>query len=136
MIVRDAFMTKESIEKLSSLETELPYSEVKTEVQIDRVTSKANPRQMERVPAGAEFELEIVLDVCETNDTEDDESELLNEVLGALTLVQDDYLGGSGTRGYGKIKFKINNVSVREAVDYQKFSEPKPYNFQVPQELK
>jgi CRISPR-associated protein Csm3 len=136
MIVRDAFMTKESQEQLSLLETELPYSEVKTEVQIDRITSKANPRQMERVPAGAEFEFEIVLDICETDNTKDNESELLNEVFGALTLVQDDYLGGSGTRGYGKVKFSVKSLLYKEADDYEKSVEPKPYNLEVPQELK
>ena len=54
LIVRDAPMTDGSAEALQE-RTDLPYTEAKTEVSIDRVTSAANPRQLERVPAGAVF---------------------------------------------------------------------------------
>ena len=51
LIVRDAFMDPASIALLEkSSNTEMPYTEVKTEVNIDRITSKANPRQIERIP--------------------------------------------------------------------------------------
>ncbi len=56
LVVRDVFMSDVSAEKLQAARTDLPYSEVKWEATIDRVTSAAVPRQIERVPAGAEFE--------------------------------------------------------------------------------
>src|SRR5690606_15357641 len=45
--------------------TDMPYTEGKTEVVIDRIKSSANPRQIERVPAGAEFGLNMVLNIWE-----------------------------------------------------------------------
>jgi CRISPR-associated protein Csm3 len=89
--------------------TDLPFTETKTEVVIDRITSKAMPRQLERVPAGARFRLDMVLNVF----SEDDQEELINGLFQALKLVQDDYLGGSGSRGSGKVSFKIEKLSER-----------------------
>ena len=66
---------------------------------IDRITSAANPRQIERVPAGAEFQLEMVLNIFDT----DNEKELINATKRALKLLEDDYIGGNGSRGYGQI---------------------------------
>lgn len=84
--------------------TDMPYTESKTEVSIDRVTSAANPRTFERVPAGAKFRLEIVMNVFE-----DESFEKMNNVLQeAIALLQNDYLGGSGSRGYGQVEFKMN----------------------------
>lgn len=83
------------------------YTEVKWEAAIDRITSAAVPRQMERVPAGAIFEpLDIVLNIY-AQDKAGAEQELkrLIDVLIALQLVEDDYLGGLGSRGSGKIEF-------------------------------
>ncbi len=109
LIVRDAFMTDEMEQVLEkSKNTDMPYTEVKTEVTIDRITSKAMPRQIERVPAGATFNMDLVIDVYES----DDEKELVNIVKKSLNLVEDDYLGGSGTRGYGQIEIDWENVSV------------------------
>ena len=81
----------------------LPFTEAKTEVVIDRITSRATPRTFERVPAGTVFYLELVLNVFEG----DDEEELLGLVFEGLKLVQDDYIGGQGSRGYGQVKFHI-----------------------------
>jgi len=56
LVVRDVHLTDESARILTEqARTDLPYTEVKTEVAIDRVTSAANPRRIERVPAGASF---------------------------------------------------------------------------------
>ncbi len=94
--------------------TDLPYTESKTEVVIDRITAKANPRQIERVPAGARFELNLVINVFD----EDDENNLLTTAFRALTYLKDDYLGGSGSRGYGQVDFENLNVSKRNMNDY------------------
>ena len=62
IIVRDAMLTEDSQRKLEEIETDLPFTEVKWEAVIDRVTSKAMPRQIERVPAGvtSDFPLGIM----------------------------------------------------------------------------
>ncbi|WP_289750691.1 type III-A CRISPR-associated RAMP protein Csm3 [Bacteroides acidifaciens] len=83
--------------------TDLPYTESKTEVAIDRITAKANPRTFERVPAGAQFKLNMVLNVFEG----EDESSLKATVAQAISLLEDDYLGGNGSRGYGQVLVKI-----------------------------
>lgn len=81
---------------------DLPYTEVKWEAVIDVVTSAATPRPMERVPAGALFSVDMVFDVYDARDRDD----YLKMVFEGLRLVQDDYLGGSGSRGYGKVSFR------------------------------
>lgn len=84
-------------------QTDLPYTESKTEVSIDRVTSAANPRTFERVPAGAKFRFEMVLNVFEGED-EAKMDALLKE---GIKLLENDYLGGNGSRGYGQVKFDL-----------------------------
>lgn len=121
--VRDAFMVEESRQKLEqSSNTDMPYSEVKTEVVIDRVTSSAMPRQIERVPAGASFRAELVLNVHEG----DDEQEFLSLLEQGLHLVEDDYLGGSGTRGYGKVSIGELNKSFKTVTEYQGDNQAQP----------
>lgn len=78
------------------------YLEVKGENIIDRKQGLAkSPRFMERVPAGASFELHIKLQIFEG----DDENQLRELVEEGLRLVEDSSLGGSGSRGYGQVKF-------------------------------
>ena len=83
-------------------QTDLPYTESKTEVSIDRVTSAANPRTFERVPAGAKFKFEMVLNVFE-GENRDEYERLLKE---AFELLRNDYLGGNGSRGYGQVQIE------------------------------
>lgn len=96
--------------------TELPYTETKTEVVIDRVTSAASPRTFERVPAGAIFELDLVLNVFEGDKF--NEAALLSATFQALRLLQDDYLGGSGSRGSGRVKFRIEHIEQKTMEAY------------------
>ena len=116
LVVRDVHMKDASAQKLSeSGRTDLPYTEVKTEVSIDRVTSAANPRQMERVPAGTEFgQAELVYSIY-SGDGCDKESDIerLRVVVEGLRLLEDDYLGGLGSRGSGKVRLKNIQVSLR-----------------------
>jgi CRISPR-associated protein Csm3 len=121
LLVRDVPMRQESAAKLEqSGRTDLPYTEVKTEVSIDRVTSAANPRQMERVPAGTEFgPAELVYSIYAgdgCNPAQD--VERLKVVVEGLQLLEDDYLGGLGSRGSGKVRLKNIRVSVRSKKDY------------------
>jgi CRISPR-associated protein Csm3 len=114
IVVRDAMLTKDSKEKLEKTETDLPFTEVKWEAVIDRVTSKAMPRQIERVPAGVEFEFSLGYNVFE----EEDKS-VFKFVLEALELVEQDYLGGQGSRGYGQVKFTNLRLYWNSAGDYE-----------------
>jgi CRISPR-associated protein Csm3 len=58
-------------------------------------------RKTERVPAGVQFTLDMSLRVMDT----DNKIRLLNTLLTGLALLQMDALGGSGSRGYGKVEF-------------------------------
>ncbi len=112
LIVRDAYITKESLKELDECDNlDMPYTEIKSENSIDRVKGTAqNPRQIERIPGGVKFDAEFIINVW-INDNLDKESikkereksiNLLEEGLHAL---ENDYLGGNGSRGYGQIKF-------------------------------
>lgn len=110
IIVRDAFISDESYEKLSKLSREegLQYAEVKTENIIDRRTGIARHgglRTQERIPRGTRFNLNISLRVFEG----DDEPRMRGYIEEALGRLQEDYLGGSGTRGYGWVEVKDLN---------------------------
>lgn len=115
IIVRDGNLI--NVEELVKANLDLPFSEVKTEVVIDRVTAVASPRTFERVPAGADFNLNLVLNIFEGDAF--DENELVNNTFKSLQLVQDDYIGGSGSRGYGQVKFEVNEVIIRSSAYYQ-----------------
>lgn len=110
LIVRDVFMDEQSAKALENAGTDLPYTEVKTEVSIDRVTSAANPRQMERVPAGTRFSnAELVYSVYEgANCDAQKDVQRLKVIVEGLQLLLDDYLGGLGSRGSGKVE--IENI--------------------------
>ncbi len=120
LVVRDVPLTKESADDLNKANTDLPYTEVKTEVSIDRVTSAANPRQMERVPAGSLFgPAEMIFSVYEGSDCSPvNDIARLKTVLEGLQLLEDDYLGGLGSRGSGKVRFKEIGVTCRAQGDY------------------
>lgn len=77
-------------------------TEVKSENTIFRATAIADPRSMERIVRGAEFAVTWFY-------TMDDERELLEDMrllAEACRLLSLDYLGGSGTRGYGRVAFE------------------------------
>ncbi len=111
LIVRDGWLDETSLE---GAETDLPYTEVKWEVGIDRITSAANPRQLERVPAGAVFSFEMIYTVYNAADRDN-----LKRVFEAMRWLEDDYLGGQGSRGSGKIAFTDIEVRWNPAAYYQ-----------------
>ena len=116
LAVRDTFLSDASAKRLEDAQTDLPYTEVKTEVSIDRVTSAANPRQMERVPAGAIFnQAEMVFSLYEGEGcSAQKDLERLSVLLEGMQLLEDDYLGGLGSRGSGKIKFQNIHIEFRK----------------------
>ena len=106
LIFRDAFMTEEDVKKLSEA---LPGSfvEVKTEIAMDRNTGAAQRgalRQQERVPKGTEFEMELIIRLFEED--ADNRKLYFDRIAEAFEMLENDYLGGCGTRGYGKVRIK------------------------------
>lgn len=86
-------------------EKDIALTEVKFENTINRLTAEANPRQIERSVRGAEFPLRLVYNVFP--ETSADEMKEDFEILAeGFRLLEYDYLGGHGTRGYGKVKMK------------------------------
>ncbi len=117
VIVRDAVLNEEAFgEKYPDLVKMGLYTEVKSENAIDRLTSAATPRQIERVPRGAEFYFELLYSVYDDKDEERFRRLFFNEREGKkgelLTLLENDYLGGMGSRGYGQVKFEHLKVEV------------------------
>jgi CRISPR-associated protein Csm3 len=100
LTVYDAPLDPDSItsQMRENLDDEL--TEVKSENAIDRITSQANPRTLERVPAGARFHVRFVLDVLCPED-----KALPVWLVEALRLLEDDALGGGGSRGSGRVRF-------------------------------
>jgi CRISPR-associated protein Csm3 len=118
LVVRDVRLSDESVKKLNDAQTDFPYTEIKWEATIDRVTSAATPRQIERVPAGSVFEgFELVYNIYDAAGRDH-----FREVLKALQLVEEDYLGGLGSRGGGKVAFKIRKVYGRVGDAYETVS--------------
>lgn len=102
---QDILLSDESIKKFKEIEFDLPYTEIKYENTIDRTTAIANPRQQERVPAGSEFDLKLVYNIEDSDNLEKEFKEDTENILLIFEVLEDDYLGGHGTRGYGRIKF-------------------------------
>jgi CRISPR-associated protein Csm3 len=117
LTVYDAPLVVDSItpQMRENLDDEL--TEVKSENAVDRITSQANPRTLERVPAGAKFKFRMVFDVlCE------EDKPLVARLAEGLRLLEDDALGGGGSRGNGRVAFAALNLIWRGKDYYAKGS--------------
>ena len=98
-----------------------PLVEVKSENSIDRIQGVAgNPRQTERVPAGASFDFEI-----NVKQLYDGDEALVDLVLKGLKLLEYDALGASGSRGYGKVK--VRNLTIDGENKQDEFDRLNPF---------
>jgi len=118
LIVRDAHLLPESAQQLEKIDTGLYMTEWKFENGIDRITSAANPRQLERVPSGARFHFEMVYTVENAEQAAED----LQNLAIALAILEDDALGGHGSRGYGKVKFENFQFFYRGVDQYRQIA--------------
>lgn len=113
LVVRDAFLNE--LWKNGILERGLSLTEEKMENWINRLEGKAGQggiRNIERVPAGAVFNLEMTYKIMDIEGDEETDRQFFTKVLNVMSLVQMDALGGSGSRGYGRIEFR--NVTKTE----------------------
>lgn len=102
-------------EKLEQKNLDFIYTESKFENTIDRVTLKANPRQLERIPAGAVFDFKFIYNFTDSNSKEGLKKDF-DFISNSIKALQLDYLGGSGSRGYGKVvftKFNVRNFDLK-----------------------
>ncbi len=113
LTVFDAPLDADSItaQMRENLDDEL--TEVKSENAVDRITSQANPRTLERVPAGARFKFRMIVDIlCE------EDMPLVARVFEGMRLLEDDTLGGGGSRGNGRVRFSGLNLTWRNRAFY------------------
>lgn len=113
--VRDSELDTTAFEntfgKQHERQLDFDFSEIKTENVIKRASGSAeHPRQMERVPANALFNMGIVLSVYEG----DDEIQFLRKIKQAFDLINMDYMGGSGSRGYGAVEINVTSISGKD----------------------
>ena len=102
----DSYISNE--EELNKMGIE-QMTEVKFENTINRFTAIANPRQIERVIRGTEFDMSVIYNA----DKEDEIEEDIKNLKEAFELLEYDYLGGNGSRGYGRVK--IENLELNQA---------------------
>lgn len=118
LIVRDCHLLPNSAKKLKEIDTGLYMTEWKFENGMDRITAAANPRQLERVPAGSEFQFELVYTVEDASQAVED----LKNIAIAIAILEDDALGGHGSRGYGKVRFQNFEFSYRDIEQYRRLA--------------
>lgn len=94
-------------------------TEVKFENTINRLSCGADTRQIERVIRGCKFKMEIIYNLDDLKEGKEDLS-LLAE---GLKLLRYDYIGGHGSRGYGKVKFNNLKAEVLVGDDIDDFIE-------------
>jgi CRISPR-associated protein Csm3 len=133
LIVRDAYLSEfmnetdkskgiKQVDKLKENEfLDMPYTEGKWENSINRIAGTAiSPRQIERIPAGVKFDVNFIINVWEYDDGTTDGEDLFRLLEDGIELLENDYLGGSGSRGYGQVKFGELN---KEEVSFEQYFE-------------
>ena len=102
--------------------------EIKTEVSIDRVkgtASGAGPRRMERIVGGALFDFSLSYKIFDMENNDDNgrmDEENFKTLLKGMRMLELDSLGGSGSRGYGKIEFINLKKDNTEEIDLKKIN--------------
>ncbi|PJI06540.1 MULTISPECIES: type III-A CRISPR-associated RAMP protein Csm3 [Clostridium] len=99
LIFRDAKLNNKSRVLLRKFNPSMV--EIKKENTINRITGGAIPRTLDRIPAGTEFSIEMQLKIFEG----DNKDKYIDYINSGFKLLEYNYIGGSGSRGYGKVKF-------------------------------
>ncbi|KIX91209.1 CRISPR-associated protein Cmr4 [Staphylococcus microti] len=106
--ISDAFYSENTKQQFES--KDIAFTETKFENTINRLTAVANPRQIERVTRGSEFDFTFIYNVENSEEVDRD----FQNIREAILLLESDYLGGGGTRGNGRISFE--NISVETVI--------------------
>lgn len=105
VLIFDMFMLNEQELRNQGLQS---MTEIKFENTINRATAVANPRQIERVIRGSLFGLDMIYEAEKEDEIVDD----IVVLAEGMKLLQYDYIGGNGSRGYGKVKFSCLRADV------------------------
>ena len=108
----DLFVTEATKINFTAIETDTYIGEIKFENTISRTSGVAQPRQIERVPAGAEFAFKLVYNVESLEEAEED----LKTLATGFKLLENDYLGGHGSRGYGRVQ--LQDIQLKPIGDF------------------
>jgi len=118
LIFSDTVICNDNYSRLNDMD--ISVTEIKYENTINRITGEANPRQMERVIRGTEFDLNIIYNLSDGEKpmTTEERHRIIQNDLDMLAiglkLLQLDYLGGSGSRGYGRIK--LDDITIEQLI--------------------
>lgn len=128
LLVEDFFPSNDFVCKIytqNRLVTFNDFLEDKNENRIDRITAAADPRTISRVAPHTPFEGKLSLLVF--NNISQSLSTYLDLIIKGLQLLEDTYLGASGSRGYGRVKFtkidvRVYDVNKGEETEIKKFN--------------
>lgn len=123
LIMRDAFPDKPTVDMWGELGSDANFTEYKAENTIDRLTSAANPRFIERVVEGSVFDFELVYTAYGSDPLTQEDIADINEdislIFTGLRLLENSALGKSGSRGYGSVRFWLDNPRWVHAKSYR-----------------
>ncbi len=119
LIVRDSYPTDETINNWDENINVVDGSELKYENSINRRTGVSNPRNIERVPQDSEFAFEIIFGIYNDNDDEEYAKKVYKLLTKGLNLLEDNYLGGSGSRGSGRVEIVDKKIFKRDKSYYE-----------------
>ncbi|WP_298675021.1 type III-A CRISPR-associated RAMP protein Csm3 [uncultured Megasphaera sp.] len=97
----DSRMAEDSVKAMEQMDMDTYLGEIKFENTINPLTGEANPRQIERVPAGTIFDFQLIYNISDIEQVTED----LQTLADGIRLLTWDYLGGHGSRGYGRVTF-------------------------------
>lgn len=117
LIFRDSYLNEKS---KNELENSVPgtYAEVKTEIAMDRKSGKAARgalRQQERIPEGTLFDFTLSVRIF-AEDSDEKKNGFKAKLAEGFELLQQDYLGGNGSRGYGKVRITSNGKPISDYI--------------------
>jgi CRISPR-associated protein Csm3 len=119
LIFRDAPLNLTSRDELK----ELPgaFVEVKSEIAMDRKTGGTKTgslRQQERVPEGTSFDFDLTLRLFDEDFSRNRAEKYLDLLAEGFEMLEKDYLGGCGTRGYGRVQISSDEENPRAMHEY------------------
>ena len=117
LLVRDAFPSQATFDRF--VNSGVFTTETKTENRLNRITSEANPRSIERVPQGAQFDFEMIYGIYDLGDGGHIDLDNLRQGYTAFELLEASVIGGGGSRGSGKIAFENVAATIKTVADYQ-----------------